>query len=138
MKTQELLSRLEKVSEKAPGRWVACCPAHQDRIPSLAITEAQDRVLIHCFGGCSVFDVVQAVGMELTDLFPPIDHHVQESMKTPFNARQVLSCLGMEISVMAVIVGDIKRGEYDLEQGEERLNLMLGRIRQALECCNAG
>lgn len=35
------------------GKWTACCPAHNDRSPSLSIREeAAGRVLVHCFAGC--------------------------------------------------------------------------------------
>ncbi len=67
-----LLERLERVKATGPGRWSACCPAHDDKSPSLAIRELGDeRVLLHCFTGCSTADVLAAVGLEFADLFPP-------------------------------------------------------------------
>ena len=66
-----LLEKLKKVSAKGKGQWTACCPAHEDRSPSLAIKEVPDgRILIKCFAGCGASDVMQAVGMTLSDLFP--------------------------------------------------------------------
>jgi DNA primase len=51
---ENLLGRLKKVKGRN-GSWTACCPAHNDGSPSLAIREGEDgRVLLHCFGGCSV------------------------------------------------------------------------------------
>lgn len=36
------------------GQYMARCPAHQDRTPSLAIREGEDgKVLFHCHAGCS-------------------------------------------------------------------------------------
>jgi hypothetical protein len=32
-----------------PGRWVARCPVHEDRTPSLSIAQKGETVLIHCF-----------------------------------------------------------------------------------------
>jgi hypothetical protein len=46
--------------------WMARCPAHDDRNPSLSITQADDRVLVHCFAGCSwqaVISVLQSRGL---------------------------------------------------------------------------
>ena len=52
-------------------RFMARCPAHDDRNPSLSITAAEDgRALVHCFAGCLTEDVVAKVGMCLADLFP--------------------------------------------------------------------
>jgi hypothetical protein len=66
-----LLSRLEKVSAKGTAEWQACCPAHGDKSPSLSIRQtSDDRVLIHCFAGCSALDVLAAVGLDWASLFP--------------------------------------------------------------------
>src|SRR5215210_2840914 len=52
-------------------KFVAHCPAHEDRNPSLAIEEGCDRrVLIHCRAGCRTENVVAALGMTMADLFP--------------------------------------------------------------------
>ena len=43
--------------------WVARCPAHDDRGPSLSIGEGADgRLLLKCFAGCSWADLRQALG----------------------------------------------------------------------------
>ena len=66
-----VLSRLDKVKPSGKGRWVACCPAHDDKSPSLSISETADgTVLIHCFAGCKSADVVSSAGLELSSLFP--------------------------------------------------------------------
>ncbi|MBN0119909.1 virulence-associated protein E, partial [Pseudomonas aeruginosa] len=52
-------------------RWKACCPAHDDKSPSLDVTEAEDgTVLLKCWVGCSAAEIVGAIGLELRDLFP--------------------------------------------------------------------
>jgi len=43
-------------------RWMALCPAHEEKTPSFSIQEgAQGRVLVHCFGGCSSVSVISAL-----------------------------------------------------------------------------
>ena len=65
-----LLSRLEGVRKCGDG-WSALCPAHEDRSPSLSISDADDgRVLVHCHAGCSVDAVCGAVGLRVADLMP--------------------------------------------------------------------
>lgn len=49
--------------------WTACCPAHDDRTPSLSITPTDDRILLKCHAGCATADVVAALGLTLADLF---------------------------------------------------------------------
>jgi len=67
----DLLNRLTKVRTYGEHRWMACCPAHDDKTPSLAVQELRDgRILIHCYAGCGASDVMAAIGLTLRDLFP--------------------------------------------------------------------
>jgi hypothetical protein len=70
MSIEVLLSRLDGVRKASDGRWMAKCPAHEDRSPSLSIRELRDgMILLHDFGGCSSEDVLFAVGLSMADLF---------------------------------------------------------------------
>ena len=52
------------------GRQVsALCPAHDDRTPSLSITDGNDRVLIKCQAGCDTDDIITELGLTRADLF---------------------------------------------------------------------
>lgn len=81
MSVVTFLSRLEGVRRTGEGQWVAKCPAHQDRSPSLAVGEAEDgRVLLHCHSGCSSLDVITAVGMRWADLLPDTQKNYRSLM----------------------------------------------------------
>lgn len=69
MSATTLLDRLHGVRSTGPGRWVARCPSHDDRSPSLSVRAIDGRTLVHCFGGCSPGDVLAAVGLRMADLF---------------------------------------------------------------------
>ena len=59
---QSALARLEAVHRSGRG-WLARCPCHEDREPSLSVGEGDaGRLLIHCFAGCTFGDVVRALG----------------------------------------------------------------------------
>ncbi|MBN1443135.1 MAG: AAA family ATPase [Planctomycetes bacterium] len=50
----------------------AHCPAHNDRRASLSVSRGDDgRGLLHCHRGCALADILAALGLELSDLFPP-------------------------------------------------------------------
>ena len=52
-------------------RYVALCPSHDDRVPSLSVSEGADgRALLHCHAGCSTEHILAALGLHWTDLFP--------------------------------------------------------------------
>jgi len=49
---------------KAGGCWMARCPAHDDRKPSLSITDSQDgKVLVRCHAGCDQDELIAALRM---------------------------------------------------------------------------
>lgn len=53
-------------------QWIARCPAHDDKTPSLRVKPGTDgRVLMKCQAGCPTEAIVSAVGLSMTDLFPP-------------------------------------------------------------------
>jgi hypothetical protein len=59
-------------SGKYPARWEARCPAHNDRTPSLSISLApKGHLLVHCHAGCPTEAVMSAIGLEMSDLYPP-------------------------------------------------------------------
>ena len=41
--------------------WMARCPAHDDRTPSLSIRESKGKVLVRCHAGCEQRDVIVAL-----------------------------------------------------------------------------
>lgn len=51
----------------------ARCPAHEDRTASLAVSEGENGTVIHCFAGCQTDDVLGALGLTFSDLYPPRD-----------------------------------------------------------------
>ena len=51
--------------------WIARCPAHEDRSPSLSIRAGEGgRVLLHCFSGCGITAICDAMHLKVCDLFP--------------------------------------------------------------------
>jgi archaellum biogenesis ATPase FlaH len=55
-----VLPNLRKVKKTRNG-WSACCPAHDDRNPSLSVNEDEGKVLMYCHAGCSFVQIVQAL-----------------------------------------------------------------------------
>lgn len=110
MTAEDFLHGLKKVRRSSPGEWVACCPAHNDKSPSLAVKQADDgRILIHCFAGCSVQEVVAARGVDLGDLFP--ERLIGEKL-TPigFNPRTLLKAMAFNAMIVGLVAGDIVEG----------------------------
>jgi putative DNA primase/helicase len=65
----EFLDRLEQVKQIHPNQWMALCPGHHDTSPSLSIKEKDGKILIKCFSGCAVGDILKPLNLETKDLF---------------------------------------------------------------------
>jgi DNA primase len=59
MNAESLSRALE--ARRVGSYWMALCPAHEDRNPSMSIREDGGRVLVHCHAGCAQRDVVDAL-----------------------------------------------------------------------------
>ena len=69
MTIEDLLPRLEAVRSHSTGKWTARCMAHQDTSPSLSIREGERGILLHCWAGCTLEAIVQALSLSVKDLF---------------------------------------------------------------------
>jgi len=97
----KILSLLRKVKSTGNGTWMACCPAHDDKSPSMTISEYDDRLLIHCFSGCNPTDILGAIGLEFSDLFPD-KQYTQKSGRKVFNPYDVLEALSTETLIIYI------------------------------------
>jgi len=112
MPAQKLLDRLDKVRSLGKSSYMACCPAHDDRSPSLSIKECDDgRLLVHCFAGCPTTDVLDAVGLSLADLFPVEMKSKHHTGQLPHGKRlRLQQAADYERTVLAIIGADAANG----------------------------
>lgn len=132
MKVDNLLSRLKKVKVTGKDQWVACCPAHDDKRPSLAIRETHDGlVLLHCFAGCDPLSVLQAVGLSFEDVMPEkLGEH--KPLKRKFNPHTVAEVTAFNASVIALIADQVAAGNPLTAQDAAKLQDMAAEIREAV------
>ncbi|MDO8908996.1 MAG: hypothetical protein Q7W55_10935 [Pseudohongiella sp.] len=133
MSADKLLARLDKVKQNGTDRWLACCPAHVDRSPSLTIKQTDDgTVLVKCWSGCGAADIVQAVGLSLKDLFPDRPH-----FRTPMRPgerwvpRDVIAALAHELLTSVMYCSAMAAGKQLTQDDSERLTLAASRLYAA-------
>lgn len=140
---KELLSRLEGVRAHthAVGRWVAKCPAHDDSTPSLSVRELDDgRVLLKCFGGCSAAAVVDAVGLQLKDLFAPdagrgpVAWHERPSL----TRGDLLTLLRHSATVVMLAAEQMARGERLGALDLDALRTAAERLHRCMDAADDG
>lgn len=96
--------RLERqaraIVESLDGTWrrekgMCCCPAHDDRTPSLSVTLGRKAILFHCFAGCSIEDVIAALdrcgvrGRDLFDGSGSVEFQPKKNLPFSPNARRL-------------------------------------------------
>lgn len=72
-----LEQRARQIVDALGGYWtgrqgMCCCPAHDDRTPSLSVGLTSGAILFHCFAGCSSEEVIEGFkrhGIQPRDLF---------------------------------------------------------------------
>ena len=138
MSADKLLSLLRNVKRTRPGHWIAACPAHDDKSPSLAIRELEDgRLLIRCFAGCSAAEILAAVGLTLQDLFPErLTASSSAAERRPFYAIDILRCLAFEALVVSIAATNLAQGVPLPEADRKRLLVAASRLQAAMEVCN--
>ena len=66
---RSLAETARRICESRGGKWsatkgMACCPAHDDRTPSLGVSLGRQAILFHCFAGCDQQSVMAALARE--------------------------------------------------------------------------
>jgi hypothetical protein len=137
MSVHVLLNRLTKVKKTGADSWRACCPAHGSTKQSLAIRDDNGKVLIHCFAeGCSIDDVLGAVGLDMNDVMPKfLGEH--KPIKKPFYAGDVLQISADETLIAYMIVKKMLDNTVTVND-MQRLLTCASRLRHASEVANKG
>lgn len=136
MSANALLARLDAVRRTGPDRWIARCPAHPDKKPSLAIRELDDgRVLLHDFAGCAVEDVLAALALTFDALYPerPTDHNPRKRIPKPWRASDVVRALGFELEVAWIILADVSKEKLVSEGDRKRAAECVTRIQRFIQ-----
>lgn len=124
-----IVSRLERVKWVKPDQVVACCPAHDDDTPSLALRDAGDKVLMRCYAGCTFDEIAAALGMQPREFFA--DSKAPKSTVPGVSRRQIYKELAVELLTAYTVTRDRAEGK-DIAAGDaERERLARQRITKA-------
>ncbi|MEC4749075.1 CHC2 zinc finger domain-containing protein [Methylomicrobium sp. Wu6] len=110
MSIENLLNRLDAVKRTGQGRYIAKCPAHPDKSPSLAAAEKNGNIVFHCFAGCEPADVLAAIGLTFSDLYPERPTYAKGSRSAAFNPYDVLKCLVREAGIVTLAAAQVSSG----------------------------
>jgi hypothetical protein len=138
--TDAVLCRVTEIRSTGAARWLARCPAHDDRDPSLSIRELPDgRVLLYCFAGCATADVLDALALDWADLDAPHDRRSSAVTRPrPWKGRYppaaLLEIVSEEVTVVAIVAADLLAHRSTSAEDWQRLALAVARIQRVRDC----
>lgn len=129
-----ILRLLKKVKKVGDSKWLACCPAHQDKSPSLSIKELTgNEVLIHCFAGCETKHVMQSIGLQLRDLFPRHpDYQYTQHKAHRFTALELLHLAHYESLITLIAANSLSQNIPLSAPDLQRLGVAVKTLEAAL------
>jgi len=105
---------------------MACCPAHDDKTPSLSVSEAAGgHVLVYCFAGCEPSEILSSVGMQMSDLMPDRDAHYFDDQPPAPPVRETRSEANLahiqirHLTAEAMIDGGQKLTPAEMDQAKQ-------------------
>jgi len=133
----QLLERFDKLKKTAPDRWLACCPAHSDNNPSLSIKDTGDRLLLHCFSGCTFRDIGDSIGALPSQFFAGGYDRREFDKKHRVPYQDIVIVLRSEMWVLIGIANHLKQGKPLADADFSRLVEAGRRVEQAWRASNA-
>jgi hypothetical protein len=126
-----ILNALDGVKKLPNGKYQARCPAHNDKSPSLAISETGDgKVLIKCWAGCEFEKIVSALGLQKKDFFPvsnlPKSEHKAHYPR--FNAYEMFPLLSQESLIALMAIQQLGQGQPLNADDVQRVNQAINTI----------
>ena len=102
-----LLNKLEGVKSTGNGKWLAKCPAHDDRNASFGIKLTDEgNILLNCFAGCDKESILGSIGLTFSDLFPPrperFDYARPKSRPPKFSAHEIVKLAVFESTLIVL------------------------------------
>jgi len=129
-----LTAQSKTVKRLRNGEVMFQCPAHKDRRASASARELPDgRFLIHCFAGCTPEEILSAVGLTFTDLFPKALGQHYSPERRAFAPALILQVLKSEIGIVRLIAFDMVRGKTINQTDFQRLERCAMRIDAGMQ-----
>jgi len=133
-----LLNKLQKVKRTGDGKYMACCPAHQDKTASLVITLSDDnRILINCFAGCDTYSILRSVGLDWDAVMPEkYTGETRKPVKPIIYATEGMQLIRFEAQIITYCAFKLKSNATLSTDDLKRLETAMQRINKAMELCD--
>ncbi|TKB91790.1 MAG: hypothetical protein E8D41_09965 [Nitrospira sp.] len=112
MRAAELAERITGAMQFGE-KWKACCPAHQDRRPSLTFKDGNKCILLKCFAGCALDEICQALQLRPSDLFfDAIDRDPQRRKRASQQRERQRQALEQDAHQEGAVIDALREADY--------------------------
>lgn len=134
MNVDEILGRFQKVRRynTKSNSWMALCPGHPDKTPSLSIRFDGDKPLFHCFAGCTFEEIIGAADLAKEDLMGdrPDSYHSKHPRLDPY---KLLDAMALDALRVGLIASRIANGHVLADDEKQALLAISGAFQRAVE-----
>ncbi|MEJ1470942.1 MAG: hypothetical protein RPU59_07745 [Candidatus Sedimenticola sp. (ex Thyasira tokunagai)] len=135
-----LLNRLDGVKQVGHDRWMALTPSRKEKTASLSVRlTGEGKILLHDFGGDSAEDVLDAISLTFSDLYPDDPNRATYAAATANGGRKFQNRLLRDSSVLDEDRVVVRLAQRWLQEGrvlslddQARLDLALSRLEEVV------
>ncbi len=134
MSAKTLLERLDGVRSTGHARWIAKCPAHDDRRPSLSIRQSDTgAILAYCWAGCTIDAIAAAAGLNVADLFPPRLPDVHSARPRASALTPLLATFELDLLIVQILLADLAKAKPIADVDRATAKAAAARVWSALQ-----
>ena len=105
---------LSKVWWHGDHKFTACCPAHDDRNPSLSVSDKNGKILVKCWAGCTQEEVIGALrylGLWHSASRTQVDRRKRFDLKREIRRHQDILACGIGTIKYGVVLSEFNQAE---------------------------
>jgi hypothetical protein len=124
----QILDRLVNVKKSGTNKWIACCPVHEDKTPSMGVWDEGERIIMHCLGcGAKGPEIMGALSMPVRMLFKGDD-----SMPAGYVPKAVIEKAKEAVYFVDIFESEVRKG-HDATLAEKRQNRKSKQLKRLLD-----
>ena len=109
-----IASGLSKVRWHGDYKFLACCPAHDDRNPSFSVSDKSGKILVKCWAGCTQEEVIGALrdlGLWHTAPQSQRNSHHRHGLEKNIRHHQTILALGINLSNQGQVFSELDQAQ---------------------------
>lgn len=134
------LSKFPSVKATGPNKWMARGLCHDDKSPSVGIKLINDeKIIFHCFAGCSAEEVLSSIGATWEDVFPDrikaryhgvdgYDRYRARKEAPRFSRYELFPKLVLEARILHTAMEDMRKGVIHTPADTYRIHVAMETI----------